>query len=265
MQIPLTNRGSGAGGFGWAFFPSHVMERCRLQSGWMLLNVLWSPCFSLLTPVCSSAICFNSPSPLHGQGPPGYPVIHLCGIRECCFSASTQVGKRVIKVSEINQNLLWWTRLLRALDAKRVIVHVYSDTTLQYHTSHFSMRVALNTFSNYDPIRDLWRFGNVREDWLQEEARLDCPISISEALSRKLALSSHPIASDGTESSHSARTQWHLRETWTVLLSHFHSLPGWMHTLEVCGLSQDIRLPPSKTTLLQQATKGWQEREGCSC
>lgn len=110
-------------------------------------------CFSLLTPVCSSAICFDSPSPLHGQGPPGYPVIHLCGIRECCFSASTQVGKRVIKASEINQNLLWWTRLLRALDARRVIVHVYSDTTLQYHTSHFSMRVALNTFSNYDPIR----------------------------------------------------------------------------------------------------------------
>lgn len=81
---------------------------------------------------------------------------------------------------------------------------------------------------------------------------------------RSLARSSHPIASNGTKSLHSVCAQWHLRETWTVLLSHFHSLPGWMHTLEVCGLSQDIRLPPSKTTLLQQATKGWQEGEGCS-
>lgn len=95
-------------------------------------------------------------------------------------------------------------------------------------------------------LEDLWRFGNVHGDCLQVEACLDCPISISEAFSRKLALSSHPIASDGTKSLHSACAQWHFSETWTVLLSHFHSLPGWMHTLEVCGLSQDIRLPPQK-------------------
>lgn len=114
-------------------------------------------------------------------------------------------------------------------------------------------------------LEDPWPFGNVHGEWLQVEACLDCPISVSEALSRKLALSSHPIASNGTKSLHSVCSQWHLRETWTVLLSHFHSLPGWMHTLEVCGLSQDIRLPPSRTTLLQQATKGWQEGEGCSC
>lgn len=96
------------------------------------------------------------------------------------------------------------------------------------------------------------------------DACLDCPVSISEGLPRKLAYSSHPIASDGTESLHSECTQWHLRETWAVLLSHFCSLPGWMHALEVCGLSQDIRLPSSKTTLLQQATTVWQEGEGCS-
>ena len=109
MQIPLTNRVSGAGGFGRDSSLScygvsqmavgmHAVERAAIPSS--------SPS-SHSVPFCSSAICFNSPSPQHDQGPPGYPVIHLSGIWEYCCSAPAQVGKRVIKASEINRNLLW--------------------------------------------------------------------------------------------------------------------------------------------------------------
>lgn len=84
-------------------------------------------------PSCSSAVCFNSPSPRPDQGPPGYPVIHLFGIWECCFSAPTQVGKRVIKALEINQHLLWRIFRLRALDATHHFTHVFWHHALILH------------------------------------------------------------------------------------------------------------------------------------
>lgn len=118
-----------AGDLGWDFpLSCYCASQAAIR---MLLNTLWSPLLSLLPQCacCSLAICFNSPALQHDQGPPGYPVIHLCGIWECCFSAPTQLGKRVIKASEVNQNLLWWIFRLGALDAKRVTLHVYSDTT----------------------------------------------------------------------------------------------------------------------------------------
>lgn len=76
-------------------------------------------------PLCSSTICFNSPSPQHDQGPLAYPVINLCGIWECYFSAPTQVGKRFIKASKVNQILLLWIFRLRVFDAKRYFTCVF--------------------------------------------------------------------------------------------------------------------------------------------